>query len=110
MLKKISEHGEEAAGVFILFFMCLLAFAGLFSWTGSTLGVMDKAAAGLLSLSSNPTVILLSINVMLFVAGMLMDAISFCGYYGGSPAGSHLFPRPVHLSAGLFRAQIWRRI
>jgi TRAP-type C4-dicarboxylate transport system permease small subunit len=26
MLKKISEHGEEAAGVFLLFFMCLLAF------------------------------------------------------------------------------------
>ena len=80
MLKKISEHGEEAAGVFILFFMCLLAFAGLFSWTGSTLGVMDKAAADLLSLSSSPTVLLLLINVMLFVAGMLMDAISFCGY------------------------------
>jgi C4-dicarboxylate transporter, DctM subunit len=59
--------------------MFIVAFAGLFSWTGSTLGVMDKASAGLLSLSASPTVILLLINVMLFVAGMLMDAISI--YY-----------------------------
>ncbi len=29
MLKKISENGEEAAGVFLLFFMCLLAFANV---------------------------------------------------------------------------------
>ena len=59
--------------------MFIVAFAGLFSWTGSTLGVMDKASASLLSLSSNSTVILLLINLMLFIAGMLMDAISI--YY-----------------------------
>lgn len=59
--------------------MFIVAFAGLFSWTGSTLGVMDKASSSLLSLSSNPMVILLLINVMLFIAGMLMDAISI--YY-----------------------------
>ncbi len=59
--------------------MFIVAFAGLFSWTGSTLGVMDKASSSLLSLSSNPTVILLLINLMLFIAGMLMDAISI--YY-----------------------------
>jgi TRAP-type C4-dicarboxylate transport system permease small subunit len=29
MLKKFSEHGEEAAGVFLLFMMCLLAFANV---------------------------------------------------------------------------------
>jgi C4-dicarboxylate transporter, DctM subunit len=59
--------------------MFIVAFAGLFSWTGSTLGVMDKTAAALLSFSSNPLVILLLINVILFIAGMLMDAISI--YY-----------------------------
>ncbi|MCX5817878.1 MAG: TRAP transporter large permease [Proteobacteria bacterium] len=59
--------------------MFIVAFAGLFSWTGSTLGVMDKTSAYLLSLSSNPFTILVLINVMLFVAGMLMDAISI--YY-----------------------------
>ncbi len=59
--------------------MFIVAFAGLFSWTGSTLGVMDKTSASLLSLSANPVVILLLINAMLFIAGMLMDAISI--YY-----------------------------
>ena len=59
--------------------MFIVAFAGLFSWTGSTLGVMDKTSFYLLSLSSNPFIILVLINVMLFIAGMLMDAISI--YY-----------------------------
>jgi len=59
--------------------MFIVAFAGLFSWTGSTLGVMDKTSSYLLSLSSDPLVILILINVMLFIAGMLMDAISI--YY-----------------------------
>jgi len=34
--------------------MFIVAFAGLFSWTGSTLGVMDKTSSYLLSLSSDP--------------------------------------------------------
>ncbi len=59
--------------------MFIVAFAGLFSWTGSTLGVMDKTAASLLSLSTNPFIILILVNVILFIAGMLMDAISI--YY-----------------------------
>lgn len=59
--------------------MFIVAFAGLFSWTGSTLGVMDKTSNYILSLSTNPTVILILINVMLLIAGMLMDAISI--YY-----------------------------
>jgi C4-dicarboxylate transporter, DctM subunit len=37
---------------------------------------MDKTSSYLLSLSSNPLVILLLINLILFIAGMLMDAIS----------------------------------
>ncbi len=59
--------------------MFIVAFAGLFSWTGSTLGVMDKTASYLLSLSTDPLVILILVNVILFIAGMLMDAISI--YY-----------------------------
>jgi C4-dicarboxylate transporter, DctM subunit len=59
--------------------MFIVAFAGLFSWTGSTLGVMDKTSASLLLLSSDPFITLLLINVILFIAGMLMDAISI--YY-----------------------------
>ncbi len=59
--------------------MVVVAFAGLFSWTGSTMGIMDRAAAALVGLSANPVVILLLLNVMLLVAGMLLDAISI--YY-----------------------------
>jgi len=59
--------------------MFIVAFAGLFSWTGSTLGVMDKTSSSLLSLSTNPFIILLLVNFILFIAGMLMDAISI--YY-----------------------------
>ncbi len=59
--------------------MIIVAFAGLYSWSGSTLGVMDRSASGILSFSANPTVVLLLINLMLLIAGMLMDAISI--YY-----------------------------
>ncbi|OGL14818.1 MAG: C4-dicarboxylate ABC transporter permease [Candidatus Rokubacteria bacterium RIFCSPLOWO2_12_FULL_69_21] len=59
--------------------MVVVAFAGLFSWTGSTLGVMDRAAKTMLGLTGNPYLLLLMLNAMLIVAGMLLDAISI--YY-----------------------------
>ncbi|MEK7769461.1 MAG: TRAP transporter large permease [candidate division NC10 bacterium] len=59
--------------------MVVVAFAGLFSWAGSTMGIMDRAAAALVGFSKNPVVILLLLNAMLLVAGMLLDAISI--YY-----------------------------
>ncbi|MEK7838987.1 MAG: TRAP transporter large permease, partial [candidate division NC10 bacterium] len=59
--------------------MVVVAFAGLFSWAGSTMGIMDRAAAALVGISKNPVVILLLLNAMLLVAGMLLDAISI--YY-----------------------------
>lgn len=71
--------------------MFIVAFAGLFSWTGSTLGVMDKMSNSILSLSGDPVVILILINIMLIVAGMLMDAISI--YYVFLPI---LIPIMVH--------------
>ncbi len=59
--------------------MIIVAFAGLYSWTGSTLGVMDAFSGYLLAVSQNPWAVLFMINVILFAAGMLMDAISI--YY-----------------------------
>jgi tripartite ATP-independent transporter DctM subunit len=59
--------------------MIIVAFAGLYSWAGSTLGVMDRAAAGILSVTTSSGGVLFLVMVMLFVAGMLMDAISI--YY-----------------------------
>jgi tripartite ATP-independent transporter DctM subunit len=59
--------------------MIVVAFAGLFSWTGSTMGIMDRAAKAMLTFSDNPVILLLMLNVLLLVAGMLLDAISI--YY-----------------------------
>ena len=56
--------------------MLIVAFAGLFSWAGSTIGVLDMLAKSLMNVSDNRWVILLLINLLIFFAGMLMDAIS----------------------------------
>jgi tripartite ATP-independent transporter DctM subunit len=59
--------------------MIVVAFAGLFAWTGSTMGIMDRAAKALLGLTQNPIFLLLLLNGLLLIAGMLLDAISI--YY-----------------------------
>lgn len=59
--------------------LLIVALAGLYSWAGSTLGVMEKIAGALLSLSQNSAVVLILVNLLIFAAGMLLDAISI--YY-----------------------------
>lgn len=56
--------------------MLIIAFAGLFSWAGSTIGVLDSLANSLMGISEHSWVALLLINLLIFIAGMLMDAIS----------------------------------
>ena len=56
--------------------MLIVAFAGLFSWAGSTIGILDMLADSLMGASDNSWVILVLINLLIFFAGMLMDAIS----------------------------------
>ncbi|MBN1957370.1 MAG: TRAP transporter large permease [Desulfuromonadales bacterium] len=56
--------------------MLIVAFAGLFSWAGATIGILDLLAESLMKVSDNKWVILFLINVLVFFAGMLMDAIS----------------------------------
>ncbi|MCC8194087.1 MAG: TRAP transporter large permease [Deltaproteobacteria bacterium] len=56
--------------------MFVVACAGLYSWLGSTVGLIDKIAGTLLSVSESPLVIMLMINVILLLAGMLLDANS----------------------------------
>lgn len=56
--------------------MIVVAFAGLFSWTGSTLGVMDRAAQAIAGLTDNPFLLLPLLNALLLVSGMVLDAIS----------------------------------
>ncbi len=59
--------------------MLVVTCAGLFSWVGSTVGLIDKASNFMLSISSNPIAILLFVNIILLFAGMVLDAISI--YY-----------------------------
>ena len=56
--------------------MFVVACAGLYSWLGSTVGLIDKIASVLLSVSENPAIIMLMINFILLIAGMLLDANS----------------------------------
>ncbi|WP_366945211.1 TRAP transporter large permease [Desulfoluna sp.] len=72
ILYEVLVEASNASAVVML----IITFAGLFSWTASTLGALDAVSASLLSISDNPYVVLLVINVILFFAGMLIDAIS----------------------------------
>jgi len=74
-LKALYEILVEASNASAVV-MLIITFAGLFSWTASTLGAMDAISASLLAISDNPYVVLLIINLILFFAGMLIDAIS----------------------------------
>ena len=65
---------ETVAGTSVV--MIVVTCAGLYSWLGATVGLIDKVAAVLLGISENPAVILLMINIILLFAGMLLDAIS----------------------------------
>ena len=59
--------------------MLVVTCAGLFSWVASTVGLVEKGSAVLLAVSDNQWVVLLMINIILLLAGMLLDAISI--YY-----------------------------
>lgn len=56
--------------------MIVVATAGLYSWIGSTVGVIEKASGLLLGVSTNEYVILFMIYFILFIGGMLLDGVS----------------------------------
>ena len=59
--------------------MIAVTCAGLYSWVASTVGLVEKGSAILLSVSDNEWIVLFMINIILLLAGMLLDAISI--YY-----------------------------
>jgi C4-dicarboxylate transporter DctM subunit len=59
--------------------MLIVGFAGLYAWAGSTMGVIDRITLALLGLSKNPWVVLWAINLLIFLAGYILDGISI--YY-----------------------------
>lgn len=56
--------------------MFIVGFAGLFAWAGARLGAVEKASRLILSLGETPAAAILWINLLLLVAGCLLDAIS----------------------------------
>jgi C4-dicarboxylate transporter DctM subunit len=72
--------------------MIIVAFATLFAWAGSTVGVLDRAASAMIGFSENRYVLLILINLLLLIAGMLMDPITI--YYILLPV---LLPIIAHL-------------
>ena len=56
--------------------MFIVAFAGIFSWTASVTGFIDRAAGLIVSASPNAVVMIILIDVLLLVLGMFLDAIS----------------------------------
>lgn len=59
--------------------MIVVTCAGLFSWVASTVGLVEKGSSLLLGVSDNPYMVLFMLNLILLMAGMLLDAISI--YY-----------------------------
>ena len=75
ILSEIFTVSMKATAIVMLVVTC----AGLFSWVASTVGLVEKGSSLLLSLSDNQWIVMLMINIILLVAGMLLDAISI--YY-----------------------------
>lgn len=68
----VAVETAVASGVIML----IVAFAGLYSWAGSTVGVLDRITERLLALSADPRLVLLVVNLIVFAAGYLLDGIS----------------------------------
>ena len=56
--------------------MFIVVFAGIFTWAASVIGVIDRAAELIVSLSPNAVVMIILVNVLLLALGMVLDAIS----------------------------------
>jgi C4-dicarboxylate transporter DctM subunit len=87
-LFRIFADASESSAVVML----IVAFATLFAWAGSTVGVLDRAASAMIGFSENRYVLLLLINLLLLVAGMLLDPVTI--YYIFLPV---LIPIVAHL-------------
>ncbi|MBI5780142.1 MAG: TRAP transporter large permease [Rhodocyclales bacterium] len=71
LFRVLVDAGELSAVV-----LMIIGIASVFAWAGNTLGIFDAAAALLVAFHSSPVLMLVSINVLLLVAGMFLDAIS----------------------------------
>ncbi len=56
--------------------MFIVVFAGIFTWATSVIGVVDKAADFVISVSPNAATMIILVNLLLLALGMILDAIS----------------------------------
>jgi C4-dicarboxylate transporter DctM subunit len=56
--------------------MFIVVFAGIFTWTASVIGVIDRTAELIVSMSPNAVVMILLVDLLLLALGMVLDAIS----------------------------------
>lgn len=56
--------------------MFIVVFAGIFTWTASVIGVIDRAAELIVDIAPNAVVMIILIDLLLLALGMVLDAIS----------------------------------
>jgi C4-dicarboxylate transporter DctM subunit len=56
--------------------MFIVVFAGIFTWTASVIGVIDRAAEMIVGIAPNAVVMIILIDLLLLALGMVLDAIS----------------------------------
>ncbi|MDD2874110.1 MAG: TRAP transporter large permease [Azoarcus sp.] len=71
LFRLLIEAGELSAVV-----LMIIGVASVFAWAGNTLGIFDAAAKALVEMHPSEWVMLLSVNLLLLVAGMFLDAVS----------------------------------
>jgi len=65
------ESAEVSAVV-----MLIIALSSVFAWAGSTLGAFEAMGKALIGVSSNETVTMLAVILVLVIAGMFLDGVS----------------------------------
>jgi C4-dicarboxylate transporter DctM subunit len=56
--------------------MFIVAFAGIFTWVASVIGIIDAAADFVVRISPNAVIMIILVNLLLLALGMILDAIS----------------------------------
>lgn len=79
--------------------MILLAAASVFAWILTAEGITVAIADAVLAVSSEPTIILLMINIILLIAGMFLDGASITTILGPLffPIATQAGIDPIHL-------------
>lgn len=74
-LRKLVSVFAESAEISSIILL-VVALASVFAWASSTLGTFDALSKAMLSIGASEYVMLISIQLLLLIAGMFLDAIS----------------------------------